>query len=76
MGEMGMPAPANSIPMLGAPGKYGYIDMGGMFTILKVRDNLTTYDDPAGMKIRRGLSPIWRAKRKCNAIWADERGDW
>ena len=46
MGEMGMPAPPNSIPMLGAPGKHGYIDMGGMFTILKVRDNLTTYDDP------------------------------
>jgi len=46
MGEMGMPVPRNSIPMLGAPGKHGYIDMGGMFTILKVRENLTTYDDP------------------------------
>jgi manganese oxidase len=46
MGEMGMPAPPNSIPMLGASGKHGYIDMGGMFTILKVRDNLTSYDDP------------------------------
>ena len=46
MGEMGMPVPPNSIPMLGAPGKHGYIDMGGMFTILKVRDNLTNYDDP------------------------------
>jgi manganese oxidase len=46
MGEMGMPVPPNSIPMLGAPGKHGYIDMGGMFTILKVRDNLTSYDDP------------------------------
>ncbi|MBV8100548.1 MAG: copper oxidase [Verrucomicrobia bacterium] len=46
MGEMVMPAPPNSIPMLGAPGKHGYIDMGGMFTILKVRDNLTTYDNP------------------------------
>jgi manganese oxidase len=46
MGEMGMPVPPNSIPMLGAPGKHGYIDMGGMFTILKVRENLTTYDDP------------------------------
>jgi FtsP/CotA-like multicopper oxidase with cupredoxin domain len=46
MGEMGMPVPRNSIPMVGAPGKHGYIDMGGMFTILKVRDNLTTYDDP------------------------------
>ena len=46
MGEMGMPVPPNSIPMLGAPGKHGYIDMGGMFTILKVRDNLASYDDP------------------------------
>jgi FtsP/CotA-like multicopper oxidase with cupredoxin domain len=46
MGEMGMPVPPNSIPMLGAPGRHGYIDMGGMFTILKVRENLTTYDDP------------------------------
>jgi hypothetical protein len=46
MGEMGMPVPPNSIPMLGAPGKHGYIDMGGMFTTLKVRDNLASYDDP------------------------------
>ena len=46
MGEMGMPVPRNSIPMVGAPGKHDYIDMGGMFTILKVRENLTGYDDP------------------------------
>jgi manganese oxidase len=46
MGEMGMPVPRNSIPMVGAPGKHGYIDMGGMFTIVKVRENLTSYDDP------------------------------
>jgi hypothetical protein len=46
MGEMGMPVPRNSIPMVGAPGKHDYIDMGGMFTILKVRENLTSYDDP------------------------------
>jgi hypothetical protein len=25
--------------MRGAPGPFGYIDMGGMFTLLKVRDN-------------------------------------
>jgi manganese oxidase len=46
MGEMGMPVPSNSIPMLGAQGKHDYIDMGGMFTIVKVRENLTNYDDP------------------------------
>jgi manganese oxidase len=46
MGEMGMPVPRNSIPMVGALGKHDYIDMGGMFTIVKVRENLTSYDDP------------------------------
>ena len=34
MGEMSMPVPRNSIPMLGAPVKHGYIDMGGLLTIL------------------------------------------
>jgi len=46
MGEMGMQVPENSIPMLGADGPHGYIDMGGMFTVLKVRDQLASYDDP------------------------------
>jgi len=46
MGEMGMKVPRNSIPMVGAPGKHDYIDMGGMFTVVKVRENLTSYDDP------------------------------
>jgi len=46
MGEMGMPVPRNSIPMVGMQGKHDYIDMGGMFTIVKVRENLTSYDDP------------------------------
>jgi hypothetical protein len=39
MAEMRMPVPPNSIPMLGGKGPFGTIDMGGMFTILKVRDN-------------------------------------
>ena len=46
MGEMGMPVPANSIPMVGGQGKYGPITMGGMFTVLKVRDRLEGYADP------------------------------
>jgi hypothetical protein len=46
MGEMGMPMPKNSIPMVGGHGPHGYITMGGMFTILKVRENLSSYDDP------------------------------
>jgi hypothetical protein len=39
MGDMRMPIPPNSLPMRGAPGPFSYIDMGGMFTLLKVRDN-------------------------------------
>lgn len=46
MGEMGMKVPRNSLPMVGLQGKHGYIDMGGMFTVVKVRENLTSYDDP------------------------------
>jgi manganese oxidase len=44
MGEMKMPIPDNSLPMRGAPGPFGYIDMGGMFTVLKVRDDLSKAD--------------------------------
>jgi hypothetical protein len=54
MGDMGMGVPKNSIPMIGAQGPYGYITMGGMFTLLKVRDALDakgeapTFRPPAG----------------------------
>jgi hypothetical protein len=30
--------PRNSIPMIAGPGAFGYITMGGMFTVLKVRN--------------------------------------
>jgi len=46
MGHMGMAVPDNSIPMKGAPGKHDYLDMGGMFTVLKVRDDIASYEDP------------------------------
>jgi hypothetical protein len=46
MAEMRMPVPRNSIPMVGGKGPFGAIDMGGMFTVFKVRDGITAYDDP------------------------------
>jgi hypothetical protein len=46
MGAMHMPVPKNSVPMRGAPGPHGYIDMGGMFTLLKVRQQVNGYEDP------------------------------
>ena len=41
-----MTVPRNSIPMKGAEGPFGYIDMGGMFTVIKVRDGIDSFDDP------------------------------
>lgn len=41
-----MPVPPNSIPMVGGRGKFDYITMGGMFTIVKVREKLENYNDP------------------------------
>jgi hypothetical protein len=55
MGDMGMAVPPNSLPMVGGPGQHDYITMGGMFTILKVRDELPSdgsdpgwYQSPSG----------------------------
>ena len=46
MAKMGMPVPENSIPMGGADGSFSYIGMGGMFTIVKIREHLDSYGDP------------------------------
>ena len=46
MGDMGMAMPKNSLPMVGGHGPFDYITMGGMFTILKVRPGITSYEDP------------------------------
>jgi hypothetical protein len=41
-----MAMPRNSIPMLGGQGPFGTIDMGGMFTLVKVRDDMDYGRDP------------------------------
>ena len=38
--------PKNSLPMVGGTGGFGYVTMGGMVTVLKVRDGITSYEDP------------------------------
>lgn len=45
MMDMKVKYPRNISP-IGSPGPFGVIEMGGMFTIFKVRDNLTSYVDP------------------------------
>jgi manganese oxidase len=47
MGDMmEMRLPDNSIAMRGTPGPFSSIDMGGMFTILKVREHVDGTTDP------------------------------
>jgi manganese oxidase len=46
MSTMRMPQPENSISMVGGKGPHGIIDMGGMFTLVKVREHLVPGQDP------------------------------
>jgi manganese oxidase len=41
-----MPLPENTIPMMMGEGPHGPIEMGGMFTVLKVREGISSYEDP------------------------------
>lgn len=40
MGDMRMRLPQNILPMMDGKGPFGNIEMGGMFTVLKVREGL------------------------------------
>jgi manganese oxidase len=59
MGTMQMPIPDNTLPMMGGEGPFGSIDMGGMFTVVKVRDGLarTDYRDPGWYQHPKGTVP-------------------
>ena len=48
MGDMEMPLPDNTLPMMTGQGPFGGIEMGGMFTLLKVRKDQKRgdYKDP------------------------------
>ena len=48
MAEMEMPLPDNTLPMMTGTGPFGAIGMGGMFSVVKVRDDVKPgdYRDP------------------------------
>jgi hypothetical protein len=52
MGAMEMPLPDNTLPMMTGEGPYGAMEMGGMFTTVKVRKGLARddYKDPGWYK--------------------------
>jgi FtsP/CotA-like multicopper oxidase with cupredoxin domain len=60
MADMGMPLPENTLPMMTGQGPHGAIGMGGMFTLLKVRNRAASglaaeewYTGPAGERARK-----------------------
>jgi len=52
MAEMQMPIPDNTLPMMTGQGPFGPIGMGGMFSVVKVRDDVARgdYQDPGPYK--------------------------
>ena len=52
MGDMEMPLPDNTLPMMSGAGPFGGIEMGGMFTTMKVRKGIASndYKDPGWYK--------------------------
>lgn len=56
MGDMEMPAPDNTLPMMTGSGQFDPIERGGMFTVMKIRDGLTRNDcsDPRPYRFPTG----------------------
>ena len=56
MGEMQMPIPDNTLPMMAGDGPFGAIGMGGMFTTVKVRKDQKPgdYRDPGWYRHPKG----------------------
>ena len=52
MGEMEMPLPDNTLPMMTGFAQFGAVEMGGMFTVMKVREDVARgdYKDPGWYK--------------------------
>jgi len=62
---MDMPLPANTLPMMAGSGPYGNIEMGGMFTVMKIRAGLKTgdYRDPGWYQAPAGTRAyLWEGE--------------
>ena len=74
MGEMEMPLPDNTLPMMGGQGPYGSVEMGGMFTVIKVRRDQPPgdyrdpgwYRQPAGSQAYEWTGPLGETPRSSN----------
>ena len=64
MQEMEMPLPENTLPMMTGKGPFGPLEMGGMFSVVKVREGLARndYRDPGWYKHPPGtVAWEWKA---------------
>jgi hypothetical protein len=72
MADMHMPLPENTLPMMTGEGPFGSVEMGGMFSVLKVRKNQKPgdYSDPgwfkhpAGTVAKEYAGPVGEPVRK------------
>ena len=75
MGEMEMPIPDNTLPMMTGTGPYGPVEMGGMFTTLKVRKQQKPgdykdpgwYQQPAGSQAFEWAGALPPTQRQASA---------
>ena len=75
MAEMEMPLPDNTVPMMTGEGPFGSVEMGGMFSMVKVRKDQAPddYSDPGWFKHPKGTvafeydGPLPEVKRSSDA---------
>jgi len=63
--HMQMPLPPNTLPMMTGTGPHGSIDMGGMFTLVKIRADLARndYRDPGWYQAPKGsVAHLWQGE--------------
>ena len=63
--QMNTPLPENTLPMMAGTGPHGGIEMGGMFTVMKIRADLAhnDYRDPGWYKAPAGsVAYPWRGE--------------
>jgi FtsP/CotA-like multicopper oxidase with cupredoxin domain len=63
--QMQMPLPPNTLPMMTGTGPHGSIEMGGMFTLVKIRAELARndYRDPGWHKPPKGsVAYLWQGE--------------
>jgi len=76
MGEMEMPIPDNTLPMMTGAGPFGPLEMGGMFTVVKVREGLARGDfrDPGWYSNPPGTTAYKWSGDKAEAAAAPQVG--